>query len=458
MAPAATTPPPEHELSINDKKAFTKSVYGSPDEALVAATARFVARNPTSRSLHLEAAKSLPGGNTRSLLHNAPFPVFMQRGTGYEVISEDGHVYTDFVGELTAGLYGHANPIIHATLKSTLDNVGLNLGATTRLEAQHARLICERFGLDLIRFTNSGTEANLHALQAARRFTGKRKVIVFTGGYHGAVFSFPDQHPAPNNVDLDDWIVAEYNNIEDAQLKIEESSDVAAVLVEGMQGSGPCIVGSDEFLHAIQSSARKAGAVFILDEVMTSRLAPGGLQSIIGLEPDMTSFGKYLGGGITFGAFGGRADIMAIYDPRFSGTLAHSGTFNNNTLGMAAGYAGLSQIYTPETCMAFSSRGDVFRQRLQEATSGTKMTITGRGSLVGIHFLVDGCKVLRSVADRKDDNTLKDLFWFEMMEDGFWLTRRGSLSLILDTPRSELDRFVRSVKAFLDRHNHLVRL
>lgn len=461
MAPAAITPPAE-ELVVSLEKqqqlhaANPRITHTDSKEALEAAKARFVARNPTSLQLHTEATNSLPGGNTRSLLHNAPFPVYMQRGTGYQVISEDGHTYTDLVGELTAGLYGHSNPLIHATLKSTLDNVGITLGATTRLEAQHANLICERFGLDRVRFTNSGTEANLHAIQAARRFTGKRKVITFTGGYHGGVFCFSSGAPAPNNVDLDDWVVAEYNNAEDAEAKIESTTDLAAVLIEGMQGAGPCIVGTNIFLHAVQTAAKKAGAVFILDEVMTSRLAPGGLQSIVGLKPDITSFGKYLGGGITFGAFGGRADIMSVYDPRDSNALAHSGTFNGNTLGMAAGYVGLSQIYTPEVNIYWNGVGEDLIERLQQAAEGTKMTVTGRGNVFGIHFLQDGRKQVASIKDRKDDWTLKELFWFEMMEDGFWITRRGSIALILGTPQAELDRLVSCVEAFLSRHEQLV--
>ena len=144
MAPAAITPPAtEAVVSFDKVTSLHKTNYSTAKDALDAAKARFVARNPISQKLHEEAVLSLPGGNTRSLLHNAPFPVFISRGTGYQVISEDGHTYTDLVGELTAGLFGHSNPLIHETLKSTLDNVGLSLGATTRLESQHARLICE---------------------------------------------------------------------------------------------------------------------------------------------------------------------------------------------------------------------------------------------------------------------------------------------------------------------------
>lgn len=182
--------------------------------------------------------------------------------------------------------------MIQEALISTIKDVGLNVGGTTKLEAQHASLLCSRFNLSLVRFTNSGTEANLHAIQGAKRFTGKRKVVVFTGGYHGGCFSFPGDKPAENCVDHGEWIVAEYNDIEDTKKKIEESRDVAAVLVEGMQGHGPCIVATHEFLHQIQKSARKVGAVFILDEVMTSRLSSGGLQKLEDLQPDLTTMGE----------------------------------------------------------------------------------------------------------------------------------------------------------------------
>lgn len=191
---------------------------------------------------------------------------------------------------------------------------------------------------------------------------------------------------------------------------------------------------------------------------MTSRLGPSGLQSILGLKPDLTVFGKYLGGGLAFGAFGGRDEIMAVYDPRSPRSLAHSGTFNNNTLAMHVGYVGLSQIWTPEVAVKFNSLGDAFRADLQEAARGTKMSVTGQGALMAIHFSDAGTMQIVCVEDIVEDWALKDLFHMEMMEDGFWLTRRGSMALILGTPKSELDRFVACVKRFLERHRSLVSL
>ena len=194
---------------------------------------------------------------------------------------------------------------------------------------------------------------------------------------------------------------------------------------------------------------------------MTSRVASGGLAAIHDLHPDMKSFGKYLGGGLAFGAFGGRADIMATYDPRpqkltsaSTPFLTHHGTFNNNTLAMYVGHAGLTEIYTPDVCSAFNAMGDALLRDLAAVTVGTKMCFTGVGTVLGSHFTVAGLQTIER--ETAEDWTLKELFWFEMMEAGFWITRRGSIALCLGTPASELRRFVACVEAFLGRHASLV--
>jgi glutamate-1-semialdehyde 2,1-aminomutase len=147
---------------------------------------------------------------------------------------------------------------------------------------------------------------------------------------------------------------------------------------------------------------------------------------------------------------------MRVYDPREKGSLGHSGTFNNNTLGMTAGYTGLAHVYTPEVCRDFNAMGDKLRHRLQKLSHGTKMTVTGLGTIVGIHFLHDGKKELNSFRDRNEDPDLSMLFWLEMMEAGFWITQRGSLAIILGTPWEELQRFADCVNGFLKRHGKLV--
>lgn len=169
----------------------------------------------------------------------------------------DGNQYHDFVGELTAALYGHSHPTIKAAMTSVLADVGLNLGATNIYETRYAALLCSRFDLPCMRFTNSGTEANLHCLGAARRFTGKRKIVVFRGGYHGSVLAFA-AGVAPNNVDQQDWIVSQYNDVEALEKVFAENNDIAAVLVEAMQGSAGCIPGTKEFLKAVRELSQKA--------------------------------------------------------------------------------------------------------------------------------------------------------------------------------------------------------
>lgn len=191
---------------------------------------------------------------------------------------------------------------------------------------------------------------------------------------------------------------------------------------------------------------------------MTSRLSPSGLRGTLGLTPDMTTFGKYLGGGLAFGTFGGREEIMAAFDPRLPIPLFHSGTFNNNTLAMNAGYAGLSQIWTPSVAVEFNAQGDAFRVKLQQVAKGTKMSVTGSGSILATHFSDTEVAELSCIEDIQESSDLKDLFYMEMMEDGFWLTKRGSLALMVGTPQSELDRFVVCVERFLNKHKSLVTL
>lgn len=366
---------------------------------------------------------------------------------------------------MTAGVCGHSNPMIRDTIISTVTKTGLNLGATTANEVSFAEAIRNRFpSMERVRFCNSGTEANLYALSIARQATGLSKVIVFNGAYHGGLLTFV-HGVADNTVDKDDWVVATYNDDEGVQRLIAENKEIAAaVLVEGMQGAGGCIPGSAKFLHAIQKAAKSNGMIFIMDEVMTSRLAPGGLQSVIldpkdgaPLKPDITTLGKYIAGGLTIGAFGGRKDLLSIYDPRpvpaseMQGKpahMSHSGTFNNNTLAMHVGLVALSSVYTPAICTELNALGDWFRQEIFDRCRGTRMTVTGVGAVCNIHFGAheDQREVLRiedlEAQRNKTDSDLGDIFWFRAVQKGFWIARRGMLALTMGTTRSELQGFL----------------
>jgi glutamate-1-semialdehyde 2,1-aminomutase len=424
------------------------------DLALAAARAGYVAANPRSRAQFVAAAAVMPGGNTRSVLFYDPFPLVMAGGQGCHLTDADGHVYLDALGEFTAGLFGHSNPITRAAIVAALDG-GINLGGHNLLEPELARLVCERFpSIAQVRFTNSGTEANLMAVALAKAATGRDRILVFSGGYHGGVMIFGAK-PSPVNVPHD-FVVAPYNDGAEAERLIAlHGADLAAVLVEPMLGAGGCIPAAAGFLEAVRAATASVGALMILDEVMTSRMSGGGRQAQLGLAPDLTTLGKYIGGGMSFGAFGGRADLMALFDPRRPGALPHAGTFNNNVLTMAAGIAGMTQIFTPDVADALFARGEALRARLNALfrAHGVAMQVTGLGSLMNVHFTD---RAISRPADTVCDERLRELFFFDMADAGIYLARRGLIALMLEMGAAELDRLVAAIEGFVVRRRALL--
>jgi glutamate-1-semialdehyde 2,1-aminomutase len=222
-----------------------------------------------------------------------------------------------------------------------------------------------------------------------------------------------------------------------------------------MLGSGGCLPADRQFLELIRRRSEETGALLIFDEVMTSRLGPGGLQGELGIYADLTTLGKYLGGGLSFGAFGGRADIMAVYDPRAEDALVHAGTFNNNVLSMGAGLAAL-EVFTPEAARRLSVSGDQLRTRLNGLCRAAvvPMVFTGMGSMLTVHF-TDG--PVGTVADvAAADQGLKELFFFDMLAVGFYLARRGMIALSLAIGPAERDAFVQAVSSFIERRRSLL--
>jgi len=427
------------------------SAFSTLAEAIDRAVERYAERNPRSALQHERAVQVMPGGNTRSVLFYSPFPLAMARGEGCRLWDADGHEYIDFIGEFTAGLYGHSNPVIREAIDRALD-AGINLSGHNLLESELARLICDRFpAVDAVRFTNSGTEANLMAIAAARVHTRRDKVVVFAGGYHGGVLTFANGH-SPVNVPHD-LLIAHYNDLASAQRLFESHPDeVAAVVVEPMQGAAGCICGESEFLAGLRALASKYGALLIFDEVMTSRLAPGGLQEAIGIEPDLTTLGKYIGGGMSFGAFGGRAPVMDQFDPRKPGATPHAGTFNNNVLSMAAGAAGLSRLYTADVAREMNAMGDRLREQLNAicVERNVPLQFIGRGSLMNLQA---GRHAIRSVKDLlPEGNRVKDLFFFHMLEHGIYLARRGFIVLSMPITEKEIGRLLSAFDEFVERY------
>lgn len=429
------------------------------EAALEEAKRDYAARNKLSLAHHQQAADHLPGGNTRTVLYYDPFPVTFARGEGARLWDLDGHAYVDFLGEYTAGIAGHSHPSIRRAVAAAMQD-GINLGGHNTLEPRFAAAVRARFpSMDKLRFTNSGTEANLLALSAAVATTERRRVMVFRGGYHGAVFVFsPSASTAGANINVPfDYVYGSYNDTEATLAEIEaNAADLAAVILEPMLGGGGCIPAEPAFLHALRDATARHGIVLIFDEVMTSRLSPGGLQQVLGITPDLTTLGKYIGGGMSFGAFGGRADLMARFDPSQPNALPHAGTFNNNVLTMAAGIAALSEVYTPDAAHRLNELGDTLRDRLNEvaARHDTALQFTGRGSLMTAH--VTRVKVRTPDDAATGDAKARDLLFFDLLRDGVWLARRGMLALSLPLTEDDADLLVAAVEEFVTTRRHLL--
>jgi glutamate-1-semialdehyde 2,1-aminomutase len=383
------------------------------DTAVAEARERYAGKNPKSRERYEAAAAALPGGNTRTVLYHPPFPLGIVRGEGCRVWDADGHQYVNLV------------------------------------EGPFAAAISARIpSMELLRFTNSGTEANTLALATAKLHTGRRKVLVFDGGYHGSVLSFHGGHGDPLNLPHE-FVIGTYNDPD-----VDMTDEFAAILVEPVLGSGGCIPGTPEFLSALRHRATEHGALLIFDEVMTSRLSAGGRQALLGITPDLTTIGKYIGGGMSFGAFGGRRDVMERFDPSRPDAVAHPGTFNNNVLTMSAGLAGLTEVYTPEAAVALNARGDALRERLNGLAAGLPAHFSGIGSMLAVHFLAEPPRTAAD-ADRADPR-LRELFFLDLLERGIHVARRGMVALSLAVGDTECDQFAAAVEAFLaDRREFL---
>src|ERR1700693_4649327 len=229
---------------------------------LAEAEARYAVANPESRRLHEERARFMPGGNTRTTIHQPPFPLTIVLGEGARITDADGHEYVDFLGEYTAGLYGHSHPVIVEAIREALAD-GIVLGAPNRYETALAEAVCARFpSVDLVRFCNSGTEANLLALSLSRAVTGRSGVLVFAGAYHGGILLFAHGISALNPPFR--WIVGQYNDVEGvARLVAEHARDLAAVIVEPLQGAAGVIPSDPNFLHALREATTENGVLLI---------------------------------------------------------------------------------------------------------------------------------------------------------------------------------------------------
>lgn len=409
----------------------------------------YLARTPASRSLHERARQVMPGGDTRTGTFHAPYPLFVAHGEGCTLTDADGHRYLDTLYNFTSLLHGHAFPPIVEAIASQAAR-GTVHGTANALQVELAEVLRRRVpSVERLRFCNSGTEATMGALRAARAFTGKAGVLKMAGGYHGshdqaAVGHAPPWEQLPPGVSpgaAGEVIVGRFNDLDRTASLIRAHRDrLAAVIVEPMLGSGALVAGP-EFLHGLRAVTSECDVLLILDEVITFRLGVGGLQGAFGVTPDLTSLGKIMGGGLPVGAFGGRADVMATYDPARPGTIAHSGTYNGNAATMAAGLAALAP-FGEAAVAALNTSGDTLRARLNAVIARTDVeaVVTGYGSLMQLHFTAP--PVETPDAARRADGRLVKLMHLALANRGVFSSTRQLYVVPTVATGAELDVFV----------------
>jgi glutamate-1-semialdehyde 2,1-aminomutase len=359
---------------------------------------------------------------------------------------------TDLVlppGITSAGLLGRS-PEVAAALRDVLDR-GWGYGAMSEAETTFARALVERFAsVSQVRFTNSGSEADLMAVLTARHVTGRDRVVVFEGAYHGGPMTFLPGS-APLRVPLD-FRILPYNDTAAVEAEFSAHGEqIACVLVEPMLGAGGCIPASRDFLASLRTHTRAHGALLVMDEVMTSRLAVGGAQAVHDIPADLTVLGKYFAGGLSFGAFGGSHDVMEAFDPARGG-LTHGGTFNNNAFTMAVGSA-VAALLDADTLDGLNARGERLRARLAQALAPVGFCVTGTGSMMTIHPTPG--PVVRWSDLGGVDHRWRRLLFHDLLARGFYLAERGYLALSLAVSDAELEAFVEAAGAFAEKYAEL---
>lgn len=327
------------------------------------------------------ASRYLPGGNTRTTLHVPPNPPYAVEGSGLIVRDTTGHEVIDLNNNYTSLIHGHCRSEVVDAAAGAVSTM-ISVGLPTPGEVGLASRLSERYPhADLWRFVNSGSEAVALALRLARAYTRRNLVIRFAGAYHGSSDQVLDVSlPGVGRGASSDTLTVPLEDAEAFSSAIREhGDDTAAVLIDLMPNRAGMQLRSDAFVEAVVAAARSAGALVIVDEVMTGRLEVGGLQQRFGLAPDLTTVGKIVGGGMPVGGVGGREDVMAVSDPRREGAVAWGGTFNANPVTMAAGAAALD-LYTAEEVVRLNALGDALRTEIAEIG----LTVNGSGSLMRI--------------------------------------------------------------------------
>jgi len=405
-------------------------------------TKSHLSKTKKSKKLYERAKRFLPAGVSYILRFMEPYPFYTAWARGSKLVDVDGNEYIDFWMGHHALIFGHSPPNVMREVKRQLDR-GTHYGTCHELEIALAEQVVKMIpSAEMIRFTNSGTEANMYAIRLARTYTGRDKIAKFEGGWHGGYDALQKAVKPPYDVPesggltqatLKDTVVLPFNNIEAVRKTIRRES-LAGVVIEPVLGAAGCIPADEGFLKELRELCTENGTLLIFDEVITGfRLAPGGAQEFFSVNADITVLGKILGGGFPIGAVAGSRGIMERMDalryerPKFS---FHGGTFCANPVTMIAGLTTLKMLEDGRLLNQLNNRGDRLRRQLSEIFNRRKQAVqvTGVSSLWHTHFTKEEVRDANAAARADREKLVK--YHTHLIENGvfFLPTKTGSLS------------------------------
>ncbi|MCE2485444.1 MAG: glutamate-1-semialdehyde 2,1-aminomutase [Desulfurellaceae bacterium] len=390
----------------------------------------------TSDKLFRQAQEIIPGGvnsPVRAWRAVDGTPRFIQRGRGCRVVDADGKEYIDYIGSWGPLIAGHAHPQVVRALEDTVKR-GTSFGAPTAKEIELARMVVDAVpSVDTVRLTSSGTEATMTALRIARGYTERTKIIKFAGCYHGhtdallvragsgaLTLSLPDSKGVPEAF-ASQTLIAEYNNLASVEAQLSANPDtVAAVIIEPVAGNMGVVLPDPNFLAELRRLTAEAGVVLIFDEVMSGfRLARGGAQELYGIDPDLSCFGKVIGGGLPLAAVGGRRDIMDCLAPL--GPVYQAGTLSGNPLAVTAGIETLKLMNAPGAYERLNESGSRLADGLRKAVrdAGVQACVNQLGSMITVFFGVEQVRDYTSAVSC--DTAMFARYFHGMLERGIYL-------------------------------------
>jgi glutamate-1-semialdehyde 2,1-aminomutase len=394
---------------------------------------RVMKKHTISRKLFQKAIRIIPGGvnsPVRAFKAVGGCPLFIDKAKGSHIYDADGNSYIDYVLSWGPMILGHAHPVVVRALKKAVEK-GTSYGAPTALEIELAELVLKVYpSMDKVRMVNSGTEATMSAIRAARGFTGRDKIIKFEGCYHGhsdgllvkagsgaMTFGVPDSPGVPKSY-AQNTITLPFNDAEAVRHIIEkEWKNIACVILEPVVGNIGCVLPKPGFLETLRKLTGKSGIVLIFDEVMTGfRVSFGGAQAYYGIRPDMTCLGKVIGGGLPVGAYGGRKEIMDMISPE--GPVYQAGTLSGNPLAMTAGIETIRELSKPGIYREIERKSTMIEQGLKDAAvkAGVKTRFYRAGSMFCTYFI--DIDVTDYTTAKKADTAKFSRFFREMLEQG----------------------------------------